>query len=162
MARRLPPEAFDVYVSLGPGRSYESVAQHFGVSKRTVTNRALQESWQDRLVVLERKARERSDAVLVTAISEMTERHLKTLKVIQRKALETLAALPLSTAMHAVRALDLALRQEREILGDPADDEEAGLEAIIRREHSRWMLRPGEDGGDAEDDDDDEGDSESP
>ncbi|MCB9508502.1 MAG: hypothetical protein H6697_12670 [Myxococcales bacterium] len=143
---RLPPDSFDTYVQFGPGRSYQAVADHYGVSKRAVTNRALKEGWQGRLADLERKARERSEDSLVDAIEEMTQRHLKTVKVIQRKALETLASLPLATAMHAVRALDLALRQERALLGDGHDAEAGSLEAIIRREHSRWMLRDGEDG----------------
>ena len=49
MSRRIPPEAFSHYVSLGPGRSYQAVAEHFGVSKRAIVARAKAEDWQERL-----------------------------------------------------------------------------------------------------------------
>ncbi len=34
---RIPPEAFDFYVGLGPERSYRQVAGRYGVSKRAIT-----------------------------------------------------------------------------------------------------------------------------
>ena len=45
-ARKIPPEAFDHYFSLGPERSYEAVARKYGVTKRAVTKLAKRESWQ--------------------------------------------------------------------------------------------------------------------
>ena len=46
--------------SLGPGRSYQAVADRYGVSKRAVTALAKRENWQARLAagdaLLERKA----------------------------------------------------------------------------------------------------------
>jgi len=56
MARvKLPPEAFDYYVNLGIERTYQAVANYFGVAKRTVTLHAAKENWGDRLTTL-RKA----------------------------------------------------------------------------------------------------------
>ena len=51
------------------------------------------------------------------SLEGMNLRHLKSLKIIQGKALEALRTMPLSTAMEAVRALDMAIRQERLIRG---------------------------------------------
>ena len=59
--RRLPPEAFETYVSLGPGRSYAKVAEEYGVSKRTVTRAADHENWQERLAAVEARARAQAD-----------------------------------------------------------------------------------------------------
>ena len=55
-ARKLPDNAFEHYVSLGPARSYQQVAEHFGVSKRAVTNLAASENWPGRLAELKRDA----------------------------------------------------------------------------------------------------------
>jgi len=38
--RRIPLEAYSHYLGLGRARSYEAVAQHYGVSKRAITNLA--------------------------------------------------------------------------------------------------------------------------
>ena len=45
--RKIPQDAFFFYVGLGPGRSYQQVADHYGVTKRAVVNLAVKERWQD-------------------------------------------------------------------------------------------------------------------
>jgi hypothetical protein len=114
---KLPPDAFEYYVGLGPSRSYREVAEHFGVSKRAVTHRATSEKWQDRLHGIERAALSVAEERLKESLSEMYSRHLKLLSVIQGKALETLQALPLTSSWDAVKALDLAMRHESRIRG---------------------------------------------
>lgn len=57
MAGKLPPEAFEYYVGLGPGRSYQAVADHFETSKRAVSYRAKQERWPERFEALVRATR---------------------------------------------------------------------------------------------------------
>jgi len=141
MAQKLPFDAFDYYLSLGPERSYQAVSEKYGVAKRTVTRTAQQESWQERIQELETKARENASKKSLETLEQMAERHLKQLRVIQVKSLETLRALPLERAMDAVRALDLCMKQERSLRGDPADREELSTEAIIKREYERWMVR---------------------
>ncbi len=56
MQKKIPPEAFEYYFALGPGRSYRTVAEHFGVSKTAVANAAEREGWQGRIVKREQKA----------------------------------------------------------------------------------------------------------
>lgn len=139
MAGKIPPDAFDVYMSLGPGRSYQAVADHFGVSKRAVTNRATKERWQHRAGELEAKARQGAEQRLVETLEEMNTRHLRSLRVVQARAIEALRNHPLESAMDAVRALDISIRQERVIRGEPGDRTTVQLEEIVRREYSRWM-----------------------
>jgi len=136
---RLPTNAFDHYVALGDGRSYQSVANHFGVTKKAVTNRATSQGWQRRLQEIEQQARERSDERLVETIDAMNRRHLKTMQVVQRKALEALKSYPLASAMEAVRALDVSIKQERLIRGEPSERTATCVESIIEREYQRWM-----------------------
>ncbi len=38
MAQKIPQDSFDFYVALGPGRSYQAVAEHYHVSKRAVVS----------------------------------------------------------------------------------------------------------------------------
>ncbi|MBN1443720.1 MAG: hypothetical protein JXA90_13505 [Planctomycetes bacterium] len=140
MPSKLPFEAFDYYYSLGPGRSYTAVAEYYGVSKRAVTSRALKERWQERILDVERQARENVNKKCAETLEEMTERHLRVLKAIQARALEALRAMPLESAMDAVRALGLAIKEERSAREEPADRDGANVEAIIRREYERWLV----------------------
>lgn len=140
MANRIPPDAFNFYVGLGPGRSHQLVADHYGVSKRAVTKRATRDRWQDRVVELEAKARAGAEQKALESLEAMNLRHLRSLKVIQGKALEALRSMPLDSAMEAVRSLDIAIRQERLIRGEPSDRTAISVEDVIKREYQRWML----------------------
>ncbi len=143
MNRKLPNEALAFYIGLGPGRSYELVANHFRVHKRTVVSRAKAEGWQDRVAALERTAREKAEQRAGETMAEMDERQLRTAQFLQRKALEALQRVPLDTAMDAVRALKLGLEHERLIRGEPSQRTAITLEATIRSEYERWMRTDG-------------------
>ena len=75
----------------------------------------------------------------------MTQRHLRSLKVIQAKALEALKMMALGSAMDAVRALDLSIKQERTIRGEPSDRTAINVEQLIREEYDRWLHTDPED-----------------
>lgn len=139
MSGKLPNDAFEFYFSLGPSRSYQGVANRFGVTKRAVTKHAAQERWQERLAKLEEKARVAAEKKALETLDAMNDRHLKSLRVIQGKSLETLKNLPLSSAMDAVRALDLSIRQERTIRGEPGERTAVSVEDVIKREYERWL-----------------------
>ena len=74
----------------------------------------------------------------------MNDRHLQTLRVVQRKALETLRTMPLSTAMEAVRALDMSIAKERLIRGEPTD-RTASVEEVIKHEYENWLTQGDDD-----------------
>jgi hypothetical protein len=139
VSRKLPPESFDFYVALGFGRSYKQVADHFGVSKGTVTALAQRDDWQARLTKLEQQARSRAEEKAVETLEQMNERHLKIARALQGKALESLRSMPLMDAKDVIRALDLTVRQERLIQGEPTD-RMASVEEIIARE-TRQLLK---------------------
>lgn len=143
MSRRIPVEAFAYYAGLGANRSYEAVAEHFGVSKRAVTRLAQTEDWQRRVAEMEAKARQGTEQRVLESMSEMHDRHLRMLRVIQTRALEVLRALPLDNAMDAVRALALTIREERLTRGEPGE-QGRDVEALIRDEYTRWMRASGE------------------
>ena len=154
MTTKLGPEAFKFYVSMGPGRSYQGVADHYRASKRAVTKCAVRENWQGRLDAIEEKARERQDEDLVDVVGEMRERHLVTARAIQNRALVALKAFPLTTGMEAVRAAELAIKLERVIVGEPSERTALSVEKVTKREMRDWLTTDADGGGYGEHDDD--------
>ncbi len=114
---KLPGDAFPFYAGLGAGRSHAQVAKHFGVALKTVDRTAKRERWQERLIEFEKKAREASEKKALETIEQLTERHLKVLKVLQGKALEALRNLSIDKPADVIRALEVTIRQERAIRG---------------------------------------------
>jgi len=144
MRRRIPADAFDYYHGLGPGRSYAAVARHFKVSVRGVTKRALKDGWQERIARIEAAAREKADQKAAESLEAINVRHLQMLRAIQAKALQGLQRLSLDHGMDCVRALELAIRQERIVIGEPGDRTAVDVQDVIRREYERWMTRGGD------------------
>ena len=138
MKRKIGNDAFHYYFGLGPGRSYQAVAENYDVCKQTVVNLATKEDWQPRLERIEQEARERTDRQAADTLEAMNVRHLSTLQIVQRKALEALRSQPIGTAMEAVRALNMAIGQERVIRGEPSDH--VSIEQVTRREMQRWLV----------------------
>lgn len=138
MSGRLPDDAFEYYVAQGPDRSYQAVADHFDVAKVTVTRHAKAQDWQGRIRELETKARERSDQKVLEAMEVVRERHLKSARMLQAKALEALSRLPAEKALKAAQALAIGWKHELLILGEPTE-RQSTIEETIRREYERWM-----------------------
>lgn len=113
---RIPSTAFEDYLQMGDERSYRLLAERYGCAKRSVVARAARERWQERLQQIQAQAR---DAALVKFGEDeatVRERHLKTSRAIQARALETLRTKPFDSASEATKALLLAQREERELL----------------------------------------------
>jgi transposase-like protein len=149
--RRLPPEAYSLYLSLGIGRSYSKVAKHYGVTKGTVTERAVQENWQEKIESAERDAQAAAEKKAQESIQEMNERHLKTAQLVQRKALEDMRTQPFASSIDATRALFLGMDKERLVRGEPT--ERLAIAEVIKAQWQSLTLQPGEeeDWGDAGD-----------
>ncbi|MBI4584561.1 MAG: hypothetical protein HY717_11135 [Planctomycetes bacterium] len=140
MARKkIPLEAFDFYWKLGPRRSYQAVADHYGASKRAVTLIATKERWKERLEKTEREASEKLKDMAVETIEAVNRRHLKVARLIQIKALEALKHLRFDSALSAVEALDKGLLLERQIKSDPSERTSMSDVELTRREYERWM-----------------------
>ena len=154
--KKIPPDAFHFYFALGPERSYRAVADHFSVSKTAVANAAEKENWQKRVLELEKKAHDAVEKKMTETLEQMSERHLKMLKLIQRKALETLKSMPLSTAVEAARTLESSIKTERVVRGEPSDRSALSVEDLIKKEYEQWLTVSG---ADEDMEGDDEGDT---
>jgi hypothetical protein len=144
--RKIPADAFQYYVSLGPQASYEAVAKHYQVTKRSVTKVAAREGWQARLEEIQRKAREGATEKAIETLEAMNDRHVKALRFLQGKAIEILKNSSLGSGIDAAKALELAIRQERLIRGEPSERSALTIEDVIKREYARWMVPDDEDG----------------
>jgi len=51
MVRRIPPDAYEQYLEMGTDRSYQVLADRYGVSKTAIVKRAKKEGWQERIRV---------------------------------------------------------------------------------------------------------------
>jgi hypothetical protein len=107
---KIPPEAFDFYVSLGHTRTYQQVADKYGVSRRGVQKVADRDDWGGRLDEIEREAQERSDKALSETVAEIRVRHLKMLKGMAGRAVKAISEHPLNTGMEGMRAAEIVIK----------------------------------------------------
>ena len=157
MTRRIPTDAFEFYISLGEDRSYQQVAENFKFTKRAIQNCAHRENWARRLEKIERESRERTDRRLGETLDDIRERHLKTLRAMNGRALEALKTYPISSGMDAIRAAEAVIKLERLIVGDPTDRSAVSIEEVIRSEFARWT-GDDDDGGECDDEPEEESD----
>ncbi len=139
MKKGLPVDAFDYYVSLGPGRSHQAVADRFAVHKRTVVRTADRENWAERLVKIEAEAREAADRQLAKDLGEMHLRHRKILTAMAGRAARALQEFSLTSGMEGIKAAALVIKLERLLAGEPTERTSFDLEQTIRREYETLM-----------------------
>ncbi len=140
MNRRIPPDAFSFYLSLGIKRNYEAVAAKYGVSRRGVAEFAKREQWKERLASLDARARAIAEEKALESIEAMNERHLKESRFLQSKGIERLKE---ELDSVAVKAITAGIQLERLIRGQATERTE-NLEHVIRRECDRWLVRDGD------------------
>jgi len=134
VSAKIPDEAFDFYLGLGPSRSYQAVADRYGVTKRAVVKHAMRDKWAERLREIQERARAQSDKALADDLVEMRDRHRKMLRAMAVRALAGLKELPLKNGMEAVRAAELVIRMERIVFGEPDPSGSDSIEEVTRRE----------------------------
>jgi 2-phospho-L-lactate transferase/gluconeogenesis factor (CofD/UPF0052 family) len=135
LPHRVPQsEAFAMYCGLGHVRSYAAVARHYGVSTRAVLFLAKRYNWAGRLREIEAVAEERMREAQVQALIEARERHLKSLRVLQGKALAGMRDQNARSLNEATRALETGIKLERLILGESTANTQVSVEEKQRRE----------------------------
>ena len=143
MNQRIPEGAFAFYVGLGEKRSYQAVAEKFGVSKRAVLKHATKERWAERLEDIQDEARVESDKKLATDLAEMQERHKRMLRAVAARAIAAIKEHPLSSGMEGVRAAELVIKMERILAGESTERTAVTVEEVTRRELDRWLVPAG-------------------
>ena len=136
---RVPSNAYDVYLEMGEGRSYQALADHFEVSKTAIVKRAKKEKWRERIARLEEEARKRVEEQAIDEMQLVRERQLKGSRLLQSRALQVLKDEPPARGIRAAAALNIAWKHELLILGEPTE-RQASVEEVIKRE-MRELLR---------------------
>ena len=67
------------------------------------------------------------------------QRHMKALRMVFAKGVGALNAMVIDSPADAMRAIQLAIREERVALGEPTDRTAVSIEDTIKREYARWM-----------------------
>lgn len=156
MAARIPIGAFEHYVSLGNGRSYDQVATHFNVTKRAVTKAAARERWSERLAKIERDAQTRVDEKLTESLEQMHLRHTKMLRAMASRAVKALQEYPLESGMEGLRAAEAVIKLERLVAGEVTERGASSVEVLIRNEYDQIMRPVGEASSEEDSDGDDD------
>jgi len=141
--KKLPPESFAYYVALGPARSFQAVADHFEVNRRTVVRSAEREDWNTRVAAIEGEARRTADAKLASEMADMHLRHRKILTAVAARAARALQEYPLTTGMEGIKAAEIAIKLERLLAGEPTDRTAMDVEAITKRELRELLILGG-------------------
>ncbi len=137
--RTLPTDSFDFWVGLGDNRTLGRVAKKYGVCGRTVSKRSATENWPGRLEKVERLAARRVESAQAQTIADISIRHLRDLRAIQNKAADAIRKYTIRNAMDAVRALEMSIKLERLIVGEPTDRHGVSIEDTVRHEYERWL-----------------------
>jgi len=127
-------DLFQYYCSLGDTRSYQRVADHYGVQKNTITRIAIDYEWLARLKMIEAEARREADKKITDMRAEAYERHLKLAKFVQGKAVQGLQSHTFDSARDASRALVDGVKLERTVLGESTENRTVSVQALTRRE----------------------------
>lgn len=136
---KLPASAFDFYWRLGPKRTIAAVAEEYDCSREAVENRAEWDQWRERLTAIERGVVDGIQRAAIREVLDMNERHLEAVRTIQRQALLQLQKKPIDNTPDALRALDMALKHERLVLGQPTEHTQIGIGDVIKRELADWV-----------------------
>jgi hypothetical protein len=134
MKNKIPKDAFDYYVELGDGRSYQAVADHFLVSKRSVVKKAGREKWTEQLAEMNRISRQKTREKLQESHEERDFRHWTMVRAIAGRAAIGLKEFPLTSGMEAIKAAEVAIKLERLLAGDPNERSAIDIQEITKQE----------------------------
>jgi hypothetical protein len=145
MSRKIPPDAFTYYFSLGEERSYKTLAKKYGCSERAVAKVASKEKWQNRLEDLEVKARAKSDQQILESLEQMNTRHIKTARMLQAKGIEALQGMQIDSVPDALKAVQVGLDKERLIRGEPSERTALDIMRELKRDEEELLVEVDED-----------------
>ena len=141
---KIPENAFEIYVAMGPDRSYQALADKLGVDKRSVVRLAAKENWAGRLAKIQEEARSATDKKLVSDLQAVRERQLQQARFLQGQALKAMKDLTPKEAVKMAAALNIGWKHELLLLGEPTDRQASTIEEVTKRELDSLLLREGE------------------
>ena len=144
MSTKLPANAFETYVSMGPDRSYQALAKKLGVDKRSVVRLAAKEGWAARLARIQEESRAATDKRLVETLQAVREQQLREVRFVRAEILKLVKGVTPDKAVKMAGALNICWKHELFLLGEPSERTEVSLEEITKRELETLLLRDDE------------------
>ena len=83
---------------------------------------------------IEKKAREETDKRMAETLVQIRERHLGMARAMGYAGLKALKEYPLTDGVQGMKAMEISIKLERTILGEPAESGAVTIESITRRE----------------------------
>jgi len=133
MGRKIPDDAYEDYLAMGTERSYQALAERYGVSKTAIVQRAKKEGWQERIENLQRESQQRAENQVLDEMDKIRERQLAEARFLQHRALKALQDADPSKCGQLANALNIAWKHELLLLGEPTD-RQATVEEVMRQE----------------------------
>ena len=141
---KIPENAFETYVAMGTERSYQALADKFGVDKRSISRLAAKERWVERLGKIQEEARAATDRKLVADLQAVREQQLREVRYFRSETIKAIKGLTPEKAVRFASALNIAWKHELFLLGEPTDRQATTVEEITKREIQTLLLRDGE------------------
>ena len=141
---KVPENAFETYVAMGPDRSYQALADKLGVDKRSIVRAASKEKWAERLAKIQEQARAAMDKKLVVELQEVREQQLREVRYLRSEALKAMKGFTPEKAVKIAAALAIGWKHELLLLGEPTDRQASTVEEVTKRELDSLMLRDDE------------------
>lgn len=148
MTKKIPDDAFTIYVAMGHERSYRLLAEQLGVSKRGLTEKAGAEHWAERLEAIEAEVQARVEAKLKDELEESQLRHRKLIRAVESRAAQAIAEHPLQSCAEGIKAAEMAIKMQRLLAGKPGERNELIVTQVTKAEIDRLLERRGEDDDD--------------
>ena len=140
MARKInDEEAFAFYVSLGHERSLEAVRQKYNVTRAAVTKAVRRGKWYERLAKIEAEAKANADKKLAESRTQVLERHLRSVRAVQSKALQALQLHQFADATEGMRALVAGIKLERVLMDQSSVNVGLSLPELTRRQIEMYV-----------------------
>jgi hypothetical protein len=144
MARKVPADAFALYVLMQEGRSYQALADQLGFSKQAIQDCADRENWQERLTEINALVRIEVEKKLVETLAERRDQHLKLARAMQARGAKGLSDHEAVSCGEAIKAVESGVKLERLILGEANERTAFSVEAVTRAELDRYLARTDE------------------
>jgi hypothetical protein len=96
-------------------QSERHVAQKCALSPNTIRRYRRLDNWDERLAAIVKKAQKKAD----NGAASVLARHIKETQLLQKKGIEFLQTHKIKTEQTAVKAMEVGIRLEREIAGEP-------------------------------------------
>ncbi len=102
--------------------STRELSQKLGLSYSHISKLCWSENWVEDRKEYWKKTEAKTAEREIEAIADMNVRHLREYKLVQGRAIETLKDKPIKNPRDAVYALDVGIKGERTIRGEPTEN----------------------------------------